>query len=79
VRLLSLAGDWVEGRVARRGPWLWVKPQDIVAKGMSGSPVISVLGAAIGIVSVVDTSPVIVDCLPGWLMRAIALAAGGRS
>jgi hypothetical protein len=40
VRLLSLKGRWVEGRVQRRGNWLGVTPQHIVASGMSGSPII---------------------------------------
>jgi len=42
---------------------------------MSGSPVISATGAALGVVSTSNSASVLVDRLPGWLLRALACAS----
>jgi sensor histidine kinase regulating citrate/malate metabolism len=44
---------------------------------MSGSPIIDANGAAIGVVSVNISSPVIVDSLSAQLVRAILAAKDG--
>jgi hypothetical protein len=77
VRVLSLDGNWLDGHVERRSFWLSFKPEKLIVGGMSGSPILSANGAAIGVVSVDNMCPVIVDTLPGRITRGI-LAAGGR-
>jgi hypothetical protein len=37
---------------------------------MSGSPIIDIIGAAIGLVSTGGT-PSLMDCLPPWLLREL--------
>jgi Trypsin-like peptidase domain len=70
-RVLSLKGRWLEGRVSRRGGWLEFEPHQHFVGGMSGSPIVDATGAAIGVVSVDQLNPVIVDCLSARLARAI--------
>jgi hypothetical protein len=70
VRLLSLDGEWIEAQVARRRNWLSIEPKELVQSGMSGSPIM-LAGAAIGLVSTDAKSPVLIDNLPTWLVRAI--------
>jgi len=74
-RVLSLKGRWLEGKVERRHGWLMFEPQKYFVGGMSGSPIINDAGAAIGVVSVDQMSPVIVDSLSAQLVHSI-LAAG---
>jgi Trypsin-like peptidase domain len=74
-RVLSLTGEWLEGRVQRRFSWLAFEPESYFVGGMSGSPIMDANGAAIGVVSFDRLSPVIVDSLSTWLVRAIAAAA----
>jgi hypothetical protein len=74
-RVLSLGGEWIEGRVLRRGGWLKFQPPETFVSGMSGSPIINTAGAAIGVVSVDHMSPVIVDSLSTQIMRAISTHA----
>jgi hypothetical protein len=70
-RVLSLEGRWLEGRVTRRSNWLAFEPEDFFVGGMSGSPIISESGEAIGVASVSNQSPVIVDSLSAELVRKI--------
>jgi hypothetical protein len=70
-RVLSLEGRWLEGRVTRRSNWVAFEPKDLIVGGMSGSPIISESGEAIGVVSVSNQSPVIVDSLSAELVRKI--------
>jgi hypothetical protein len=70
-RVFSLDGQWIEGRVQRRGDVLEFQPPQAFASGMSGSPIINAVGAAIGVVSVDCMS--LVDGLPKRIMRGIAL------
>jgi len=85
MRLLSLDGTWVEGQAERRGWCLWVRPAEITAPGMSGSPIINSAGAAIGVVvsgGPGDSclNPVIVDRLPaGFLQKRKPCTAKNNS
>jgi hypothetical protein len=76
VRLLSLDGEWVEAQAERRKWCLWIAPAELLAPGMSGSPIVNPAGAAIGVVSSGSSSdsclnPVVVDRLPAWLVRSV--------
>jgi trypsin-like peptidase len=73
-RVLSLKGRWLEGQVTRRSGRLAFDPHQHFVGGMSGSPIIDPTGAAIGVVSVDVSSPVIVDNLSARLVRAIRAA-----
>jgi hypothetical protein len=82
--LLSLDGDWFEcgiGKVGATDP-LWLTcPSGKIAGGMSGSPVISANGAAVGIVCCEafgsiesqrhGPTPSLIRNLPGWLLSEI--------
>ena len=70
-RVLSLTGDWLDGHVKRRGPRLALEPESHFVGGMSGSPIVSRDGQAIGVVSVDLLNPVLMDTLAPWLVRAI--------
>jgi hypothetical protein len=70
-RVLSLEGHWLEGCVERRGNRLAFEPEKFFAGGMSGSPIISATGTAIGVVSVDILNPVLVDNLSMHLLRSI--------
>jgi hypothetical protein len=74
-RVLSLKGRWHEGRVTRRGGWLAFEPGEFFVGGMSGSPIVDANGAAIGVVSVSQSSPVILDSLSTQLVRSIVAPA----
>ena len=73
-RVLSLEGQWCEGRITRRRNMLAFEPRRLIVSGMSGSPIIDATGAAIGVVSDETQNPVIVDSLSTWLVHAIAAA-----
>jgi hypothetical protein len=79
VRVLSLEGRWLEGRVLRRGGYLAFEPERHFAGGMSGSPIVDATGAAIGVVSVDIMNPVIVDRLSAQLVRDILCVRGAVS
>jgi|SRR6516165_679639 hypothetical protein len=74
-RVLSLDGRWRDVRVQRRGNVVSVEPRELVVSGMSGSPIISPAGEAIGLISVDRLCPVLVDSLSAWWVRAIKEAA----
>ena len=63
-RVLSLDGVWIEGKIERRTNWLTFEPEGAFAPGMSGSPIVSLAGEAIGVVSMNNGGPVLVDNLP---------------
>jgi S1-C subfamily serine protease len=69
--VLSLAGEWTECRLSRPG-WLMIEPEHAIVGGMSGSPVVSATGAAVGVVSTSNFGSVLADVLPGWLLRKLA-------
>ena len=73
-RVLSLDGRWRDGRVERRDGWLSFSPEELFEGGMSGSPIITMTGEAIGVASTESRSPVLVDSLSTGLLRSIKRA-----
>jgi hypothetical protein len=70
--VLSRDGDWVECSIRRYGCVLSIEPAKLVEQGMSGSPILSVKGRAIGVVSIgngSDQNPVLTDNLPMKFLR----------
>ena len=74
-RLMSLEGQWIDCNARRLGGPLGIVPEKLVKSGMSGSPLISATGAAVGIISTSSRASVLADGLPGWLLRALACAS----
>ena len=65
--------------MTRRSNWLAFEPEAFIVGGMSGSPIISESGEAIGVVSVSNQGPVIVDSLSaGLVLKIIACQARAR-
>jgi hypothetical protein len=62
--ILSLEGEWVECSVKRDGAWLAIQQEQLVEGGMSGSPIVSMAGHAIGLISSGSRSPVLLEALP---------------
>jgi hypothetical protein len=73
-RVLSLDGQWLDCNVRRLGGPFSIEPETLVKSGMSGSPLISMTSAALGVVSTSNWAAVLADGLPGWLLRALACA-----
>lgn len=78
--MLSLKQQWFACEAESvNGKSLWVKGDAPIESGMSGSPILGPAGAAIGVVSVSDQrgeggpNPLLMDVLPGWLLRACDL------
>jgi hypothetical protein len=70
--LLSLSGKWVKCTVKRTGAaWLSIEPGELVDSGMSGSPIVSMDGRVIGLVSTGSLNPVLVETLPPRLLCGI--------
>jgi hypothetical protein len=72
VELLYLNGKWTtqEALIAHGGHWLILDaPDKPVQSGMSGSPIVSMEGKALAIVSIGQQNPIICDCLPARLFR----------
>ena len=76
--LLLLDGEWRKCTVMRHGINLIIEDRELVAAGMSGSPIVSTKGKAIGLVSTSGISsvsttglfnPVLRDNLPAWFFR----------
>jgi hypothetical protein len=68
-RVLSLAGEWIDCTVTRRGTSLGVEDEGVVEGGMSGSPIINVAGRAMALMSNDIVCPVLRDNLPAWFFR----------
>jgi hypothetical protein len=69
-RVLSLDGKWLDCAIERWGQGLSVEnDKKVVVGGMSGSPILSRDGRAIGLVSTGGLNPVLRDCLPAWFFR----------
>ncbi len=71
--ILSLDGEWQSCAVQNTGRFLIIGDGgENIKSGMSGSPIINIDGAAIGLVSTGDRTlnmhPSLMDCLPPWLL-----------
>ena len=87
VWLLSIEGAWFHCRID--GKWITDASQDIVG-GMSGSPIITTEGLAVGVITSSSSTdggktsreagpnPVLIDDLPGWIVRDLGLASKRR-
>lgn len=49
--------------------WLSSEKRGLFARGMSGSPILSMDGRAIGLISTGDCGPVLSENLPAWFFR----------
>jgi hypothetical protein len=49
-----------------------IEPEKIVVGGMSGTPLISPTGAALGVCSTSNIATCLTNGLPAWLLRALA-------
>jgi hypothetical protein len=77
--VLSLAGEWLECTVTWRDEWLEIdQEKEIVKCGMSGSPIISPAGQAIGLMSTGSRNPVLVEALPPRIGLGRARGARGH-
>jgi len=47
--MCSRSGEWKQGRLDRFGHTLGFAPERYIVPGMSGSPIVSAAGAAIGV------------------------------
>ncbi|MGP0085825.1 MAG: serine protease [Steroidobacteraceae bacterium] len=78
-RLLSLDGKWFDCAMTRHRVWLSIDHEELVAGGMSGSPVISMDGGAIGVVSTAEQNPILRECLPGRFLHGRRQRLGASS
>jgi hypothetical protein len=74
--VLSLEGTWIDCHAAYYDGPFWVKPEEIVVRGMSGSPLINTSGAAMGVINTSNMAACLIDALPGRLLRALACGWG---
>jgi hypothetical protein len=68
--LLSLKNEWFrcEFKIINDGP-IWIMDMDCpIVGGMSGSPIVSDSGAAIGAICLDNNNPRLCRDLPGWLL-----------
>jgi hypothetical protein len=71
--VLSLDGRWFACRVSSSGIGLWIEDAaEPIKGGMSGSPIVTDDGAAIGVISTGTgaPNPQFAAQLPGWLLRS---------
>lgn len=74
---LSLIGEWQKCVVQNNGRSLTLDTDLKIESGMSGSPIISERGVAIGVISTGRSGfgenhhPSLSDCLPPWLLRKL--------
>jgi hypothetical protein len=64
--LLSLEGAWLDCKASYRGGSLVIDSANVVVGRMSGSPLISTGGAAIGVVSSGNMAAYLTNDLPNW-------------
>jgi len=71
-RLLALDGTWFDCRLCATGRSLWIeeRTQDF-AGGMSGSPIVDLEGAAVGVLCSTGANPLLMRQLPRWLLEEI--------
>jgi hypothetical protein len=68
-RVLSLNGKWTTVKIERHRKAILIDPPQVIEGGMSGSPILSVDGKAIGLVSTDGTHPILWEDLPAWFFR----------
>src|SRR5208282_3228545 len=68
-RLLSLAGKWLDCTVTRHPLALSIDQLELVVGGMSGSPIVTTDGRAIGVISTERINPILTECLPGRFLH----------
>jgi trypsin-like peptidase len=73
--VMSIDGQWVGCNVRSLGGPLLIEPEELAEAGMSGSPLVSATGAALGVISTNNWAAVLTYGLPGWLLRALACAS----
>jgi hypothetical protein len=69
--VLPLRSRWLPGTVSHSAKWLNFNPPDSIKSGMSGSPILSATGEAIGLISTNHDGPALTDCLPPHLLRGL--------
>jgi hypothetical protein len=79
VRLLSLECQWIEAEVERRIGSLSLEPKELIVSGMTGSPILSPAGEAVGVVAFSEQNPALMDCLSARLLQAIVAAQAAGS
>jgi hypothetical protein len=67
--VLSLDGEWQQCRMSHFGGPLWLTGVKIKG-GMSGSPILSANGSAVGLIASNHAQPRLLHSLPGWILRA---------
>ena len=67
--MLSLDGEWAECTVTAFRKWLSVDQGELVVGGMSGSPILSPDGRAIGLMATGEQNPILKENLPRWFFR----------
>jgi hypothetical protein len=67
--VLSLAGEWQQCRMSHFGGPLWLSSAKIKG-GMSGSPILSANGSAVGLIASNHAQPRLLHSLPGWVIKA---------
>jgi len=68
-RVLSLSGEWMDCTVTASRKWLTIDQEELVANGMSGSPILSPEGRAIGLMSTGEQNPILRANLPAWFFH----------
>jgi len=68
-RLLSLDGKWLDCTVTRHPLALSIDQLELVVGGMSGSPIVTTDGRAIGVISTERINPILTECLPGRFLQ----------
>jgi hypothetical protein len=69
-RVLSLKGEWLKCMMKRYHRGLVVADEGLFEGGMSGSPILSLKGGAMGLISTDRQSPVLTYCLPAWFFKS---------
>lgn len=70
-QLLALDGKWVEASMKIFRCSLSLRSSSKIKCGMSGSPIIDANGKAIALVSTDNFNPILAQCLPVWLWKAL--------
>jgi hypothetical protein len=69
--VLSLEDRWLAGTVSHYGKWLSFEPGNLIKGGMSGSPILSATGDAIGVISTNHVGPALTEGFSAHLLRSL--------